>query len=129
MPGGSPQRLRPFLWRAEQLYPDTEIVSRTNEGLVRYDYAEYGDRTAQLANALDAAGYGDGERLGTFCWNTSRHFETYFGVPGIGNRIQVASTNLAVDVVIAYILLLSLVYLVVDTAFRAVQLRVVAWRN
>lgn len=88
MPGGSSQRLRPFLWRAEQLYADTEIVSRTNEGLVRYDYAEYGDRTAQLANALDAAGYGDGERLGTFCWNTNRHFETYFGVPGIGAQLH-----------------------------------------
>ncbi|MHB9285752.1 ABC transporter permease [Halobacteriales archaeon Cl-PHB] len=52
-----------------------------------------------------------------------------FGVPGIGQRIHVASNNLAVDVVIAYILLLSLVYLVVDTAFRAVQLRVVAWQH
>ncbi|MBX0294671.1 long-chain fatty acid--CoA ligase [Haloarcula nitratireducens] len=88
MPGGSPQTLRPFLWRAEQLYPDTEVVSRTHEGITRYDYGTYADRVAQLANALDDAGYGDGERLGTFCWNHHRHFETYFGIPGMGAQLH-----------------------------------------
>ncbi|WP_276272399.1 long-chain fatty acid--CoA ligase [Haloarcula litorea] len=88
MPGGAPQTLRPFLSRAEQLYPETEIVSRTHEGVVRYDYGEYADRTAQLANALDEAGYGDGERLATFCWNHHRHFETYFGVSGMGAQLH-----------------------------------------
>lgn len=51
-----------------------------------------------------------------------------FGVPGIGRKILTASNNLAVDVVIAYILLMSLVYLVLDTGFEAVQNRVLAWR-
>ncbi|WP_284007748.1 long-chain fatty acid--CoA ligase [Haloarcula pelagica] len=88
MPGGTDQTLQPFAWRAETLYPDTEIVSRTHEGIVRSDYSEYADRTAQLANALDAAGYGDGERIGTVCWNHHRHFETYFGVPGMGAQLH-----------------------------------------
>lgn len=51
-----------------------------------------------------------------------------FGVPGIGRRILRASNNLQVDVVIAYILVLSLMFLLVDVAFRAVQRRVLAWR-
>ncbi len=51
-----------------------------------------------------------------------------FGMPGIGRKILTASNNLAVDVVIAYILLMSLVYLVLDTAFEAVQARLLAWR-
>jgi NitT/TauT family transport system permease protein len=51
-----------------------------------------------------------------------------FGVPGIGRRILRAGQNLQVDVVIAYILVLSLMFLVVDVAFRAVQRRVLAWR-
>ena len=51
-----------------------------------------------------------------------------FGVAGIGRRILRASNNLQVDVVISYILVLSLMFLVVDTAFRAVQRRVLAWR-
>lgn len=51
-----------------------------------------------------------------------------FGVPGIGRRILRASNNLQVDVVITYILVLSLMFLLVDTAFRAVQKRVLVWR-
>jgi NitT/TauT family transport system permease protein len=51
-----------------------------------------------------------------------------FGVPGIGRRILRASNNLQVDVVIAYILVLSLMFLLVDVAFRAVQRRVLSWR-
>jgi NitT/TauT family transport system permease protein len=51
-----------------------------------------------------------------------------FGVPGIGREILRASNNLQVDVVITYILVLSVMFLLVDTAFRAVQRRVLAWR-
>jgi fatty-acyl-CoA synthase len=88
MPGGTDQTLRPFLWRAANLYPDTEIVSRTHEGIERYSYAEYDDRTAQLANALEAHGIEAGDRVGTFCWNHHRHFETYFAVPTIGAQLH-----------------------------------------
>jgi len=88
MPGGHAQTLRPFLWRAERLYPDTEIVSRTHEGRTRHTYAEYADRMAQLANALDEYGIERGDRVATFCWNHTRHFETYFGVPSVGAQLH-----------------------------------------
>lgn len=52
-----------------------------------------------------------------------------FGVPGVGREIIRASNNLRVDRAIAYILVLSLMYLIVDAAFRAVQRRVLAWRD
>ncbi len=61
------------------------------------------------------------------CWMLIIAAET-IGVPGIGQRIWTASNNIAVDVVIAYILLMSLVYIVLDTGVEAVQQRVVAWR-
>lgn len=51
-----------------------------------------------------------------------------FGVPGIGRQILRAGDNLRVDRVIAYILVLSIVYLLVDSLFRAVQRRVIAWQ-
>jgi len=88
MPGGTDLTLRPFLWRAEKLYADTEIVSRTAEGMVRYDYTEYADRVAQLANALDDLGIEDGDRVGTFCWNHHTHFETYFAGPSMGAQLH-----------------------------------------
>lgn len=51
-----------------------------------------------------------------------------FGVPGVGREIQRAGQSLLVDKVIAYILVLSLMYLLVDVAFRAVQRRALVWR-
>ncbi|MFA9415220.1 long-chain fatty acid--CoA ligase [Natrinema sp. HArc-T2] len=88
MPGGTSQTLRPFLWRATNLYPDTEIVSRNHDGLQRYTYSEYEARTCQLANALEAVGIESGDRVATFCWNHSRHFETYFAVPSMGAQLH-----------------------------------------
>jgi fatty-acyl-CoA synthase len=76
------------MWRAERLYPDTEIVSRTHEGRTRHTYAEYAERTARLANALDDYGIERGDRVATFCWNHTRHFETYFGVPNTGAQLH-----------------------------------------
>ncbi|WP_335999271.1 long-chain fatty acid--CoA ligase [Halorientalis halophila] len=88
MPGGTDQTLRPFLWRAENMYADTEIVSRTHDGIERYTYEEYGERTAQLAHALTGAGIDEGDRVATFCWNHHRHFETYFAVPTVGAQLH-----------------------------------------
>ena len=88
MPGATDQTLRPFLWRAANLYPDREIVSRTHQGIERYTYSEYDDRTAQLANALEEYGIEEGDRVATFCWNHHRHFETYFSVPSIGAQLH-----------------------------------------
>jgi fatty-acyl-CoA synthase len=88
MPGGTPQTLRPFLWRAANLYPDTEIVSRTHEGITRTTYAEYADQVGRLANALDEAGITEGDRVATVCWNHDRHFETYFAAPNTGAQLH-----------------------------------------
>ncbi|ELY59540.1 acyl-CoA synthetase [Natronococcus amylolyticus DSM 10524] len=85
---GYDQTLRPFLWRAERLHPAQEVVSRTHDGIVRNTYAEYGDRTRQLANALEDAGIEYGDRVGTFCWNHHRHAEAYFAVPNIGSQLH-----------------------------------------
>ena len=51
-----------------------------------------------------------------------------FGAPGIGFEIINASQNLALDVSVAYMFVISLVFLVSDSAFRRVQRRVLAWR-
>jgi fatty-acyl-CoA synthase len=85
---GHDQTLQPFLWRAENIYPEQEIVARTHEGMKRYTYEEYGDRVRQLSNALDEVGVEQGDRVGTFCWNTDRHFETYFSTPNMGAQLH-----------------------------------------
>ena len=84
MPGGAPLNLRSFLWRAEHVYPNQEIVSRTHQGIHRYTFAEYADRVRKLASALDSAGIERGDRVGTFAWNNHWHHEAYYGVSSMG---------------------------------------------
>jgi fatty-acyl-CoA synthase len=88
MSGGSDLTLQPFLWRAEHLYPDREIVSRTHEGIYRYTYSEYADRVRQLAGALESIGVTEGDRVATFGWNNHWHHEAYFGVPCMGAELH-----------------------------------------
>ncbi|XVH31274.1 ABC transporter permease [Haloferacaceae archaeon DSL9] len=83
-------------------------------------------RTVVLPSALPEIMTGIRTGLGR-CWMLVVAAEI-FGVSGIGSEILRAGNNLQVDAVIAYILVLSLLYLLVDTAFRAIQGRVLAWQ-
>lgn len=51
-----------------------------------------------------------------------------FGAPGIGYEIINASQNLAMDVAMAYMLVISVVYLVMDVGVLGAQRRLLAWR-
>ncbi|MFB6194330.1 MAG: ABC transporter permease [Halobaculum sp.] len=52
-----------------------------------------------------------------------------FGAPGVGFQIINAAQNLALDVSVAYMFVISLVFLVSDGLFRRVERRVLAWRE
>ncbi|WP_144902880.1 ABC transporter permease subunit [Halobellus captivus] len=52
-----------------------------------------------------------------------------FGAPGVGFQIINAAQNLATDVSVAYMAVISLVFLVSDGAFRRVERRALAWRD
>lgn len=51
-----------------------------------------------------------------------------FGAPGLGYEIINAAQQLALDVSVAYMLVISLVFLASDAAFRLVEGRVLEWR-
>jgi fatty-acyl-CoA synthase len=70
---------------AARYHGDTEIVSCLVEGGThRYTYAEAARRAKRLAQALTRLGIGEGDRVATLAWNGYRHFESYFGISGIG---------------------------------------------
>jgi NitT/TauT family transport system permease protein len=52
-----------------------------------------------------------------------------FGAPGIGFQIINAAQNLSLDVSVAYMFVISLVFLVSDGVFRRVERRVLVWRD
>lgn len=74
-----------LLEHADRYHGDTEIVSRTGEGkLHRYTYSEAHSRARRAANALEALGVQQGDRIGTLAWNGYRHFELYYAISGMG---------------------------------------------
>ncbi|MEF8782408.1 MAG: ABC transporter permease [Haloarculaceae archaeon] len=52
-----------------------------------------------------------------------------FGAPGVGFEIINAAQNLSLDVSVAYMFVISLVFLVSDGVFRRVEGRALAWRE
>ena len=77
-----PLSLPHLLQRSETFFGNGEIVSRqADKSLHRTTYAETMARARQLAVALRKLGLEPGDRVGTLCWNHSRHHEAYFGIP------------------------------------------------
>ena len=99
----TPLLLITLLDYAANYHGDTEIVTRTVEGPVhRYDYRTCYRRTARLAHALAKFGVREGERIATLAWNTHRHLELYYAIPGIGAVCHTINPRLHDDQ-IAYI--------------------------
>ncbi len=76
-----PLLLKTILYRAYTVFPEKEIVSRSDMGIFRYTYADMHRRVCQLANVLGKLGVQPDEHVGSFAWNHHRHLELYFAVP------------------------------------------------
>jgi len=76
-----PLLIRSILYRANTVYPESEIVTRDYHDLHRYTYRDMHNRVAKLANALARLGVARGAHIGSFAWNHHRHLELYFAVP------------------------------------------------
>ena len=60
------------------------VVMKPDGGTFSYTYMEAYERIKRLANALNKLGIEPGDRIGVLGWNTNRHYELYFGIPGTG---------------------------------------------
>lgn len=91
-----PLTLPHLLERAGKYFPKNDIVTRLPDGtLHRYTYGDYYKRTRQLMNAMrNKLGVQEGDRVGTLCWNTYRHFELYLAVPSMGAVLHTLNLRL-----------------------------------
>jgi fatty-acyl-CoA synthase len=92
-----PLAIRAIFEHAMRSHPRKHIVSRDGSAVVRFTYAEFGQRVAQLANALRELGIGPGDRVASFAWNGHRHLELYFAVPMIGAVLHTVNIRLFPD--------------------------------
>jgi fatty-acyl-CoA synthase len=80
---------------AAENHCDTEIVTREISGSIeRYTYAQAEERARRLASSLQRLGHGPGSRLASLAWNTRRHFELFYAVPGIGAALHTVNPRL-----------------------------------
>jgi fatty-acyl-CoA synthase len=92
-----------YVLRRMREYPgDGEVVTLTADGPVRAGFPEIASRIDRLAHVLSALGVTPGERVGTFAWNSQRHFECYFAVPCVGAVLHTINLRLF-DEQIAYV--------------------------
>ena len=99
-----PLLISSLLVHAVRFHGDREIVSQLSDGTQhRSNWRDVGARAQRLAHAMTALGVGDATRVGTLAWNTHRHLELYFGVPGMGAVLHTVNPRLHLDQ-IAYII-------------------------
>ena len=76
---------------------DSQVVTFEGDSCRHATFAEVADRVDRLATALEGLGIGDGDRVGTFMWNTQEHLEAYFAVPGMGAVLHTLNIRLFPD--------------------------------
>ena len=84
-----------ILHHAVKFNGDRVVASRLRSGgMHHYTYGDMHGRSAQLANALAAAGIGKGDRVGTIASNSHRHLEAYFAAPAMGAIVHTINPRL-----------------------------------
>src|SRR6185295_7264229 len=82
---------------SRRVHADSEVVTFMGDGSRRASYAAVGERAERLAAALARLGIREGERVGTFCWNTQEHLEAYFAIPCMGAVLHTLNLRLFPD--------------------------------
>ena len=80
-----PLRVSRIIDHAARFHGGRRIVSASAEGpLVETDWATLRTGALRVAQALTRLGAAPGDRVGVMAWNTARHLEMWYGVPGAG---------------------------------------------
>lgn len=100
----TPLQVIDILKFAARAHGGVEVVSRlVDEPITRSTYAAELRRTERAAKALQRLGVKAGDRVATLAWNTLRHFELFYAVPGLGAILNTVNPRLF-DEQITYIL-------------------------
>jgi len=80
--------------RLGDVYGDQQVITHTERERTVGTYAEMADRVDRLGRVLERLGVGQGDRVGTFAWNSQRHLELYFAVPSLGAVLHTLNIRL-----------------------------------
>ena len=83
-----------ILRHGERIHSDGDVVTFDGTGCRRATFAEVAARAERLAAALRRLGIQEGDRVGTFLWNTQEHLEAYLAVPTMGAVLHTLNIRL-----------------------------------
>jgi fatty-acyl-CoA synthase len=89
-----PLTITTVLRHGASVYGGSECVTWTDSGPRRSDYGTVAANAGRLAHALTRLGVGDGDRVGTFLWNSQEHMEAYLAVPAMGAVLHTLNIRL-----------------------------------
>jgi fatty-acyl-CoA synthase len=92
-----PLTITAILRHGAAVYGDSECVTWAGTHARRATFAEVAQNAERLAAALARLGVGEGDRVGTFCWNNQEHLEAYFAVPCMGAVLHTLNIRLPGD--------------------------------
>jgi fatty-acyl-CoA synthase len=89
-----PLTITAILRHAGSVHGSRKVFTATGDGYRECTYAELGQRTAQLANALRRIGVDGDQRVATFMWNNAEHLAAYTAVPAMGAVLHTLNIRL-----------------------------------
>jgi len=89
-----PLLIRDILTHGRKVYAGSTVATWEGDHARTATFAEIGDRADKLAAALTRLGIREGDRVGTFCWNTQEHLEAYLAVPAMGAVLHTLNIRL-----------------------------------
>jgi fatty-acyl-CoA synthase len=89
-----PLTITAILRHGRAVFADSECVTWTGGEPQRASFADVAANADRLAAALTALGVGEGDRVGTFCWNSQEHLEAYFAIPCMGAVLHTLNIRL-----------------------------------
>ena len=90
----SPLTISSMLEHSRRIYASSKVLTFEGDGVREASYGEIGARAIRLASALSGLGVAQGDRVGTFMWNTQEHLEAYLAVPSMGAVLHTLNLRL-----------------------------------
>src|SRR4051794_36366265 len=79
-----PLTIAHVLRHGQTVHGRSQVTTFEGESTRRASFTTVAERAERLAKALQRLGIGQGDRVGTFCWNNQEHLEAYLAVPAMG---------------------------------------------
>ncbi|HUF57799.1 MAG TPA: long-chain-fatty-acid--CoA ligase [Thermohalobaculum sp.] len=92
-----PLRIGRIIDHAARYHGGRPVVSREPGGIARTTWSGVHEGARKLAQALRRLGVRPGEVVGAMAWNTARHVEIWYGVPGAGAVLHSLNPRLSAE--------------------------------